>query len=267
MITNQGKTVIKNFFGQQTQQIGGALALGVGSDAATLTDTALDFEVVRIPVTAVAPDLDNNRIVFKAVLPAGQIGTIYEVGLYHTAASDQGVTLRLTDTTISTWVNAAISTSNARTSGNTVQVAASASAVVQASLDGIHADLSRFASGDSLNVALTADANTASVRISLGNDSNNFTTWTLTPSAGYNTLRQAFSAGVKTGNPDFSAITWIAIGVTAKAAGATNVYVDDVRMEALITGDELVARTVLTTPKTVDTTIPTEVEYSLGISV
>lgn len=87
MIVNTGKDVIRQFFGGQTRQIGGAIALGTGTTAPALGNTSLVAEVYRINVTSVSADLANNRIVFKAVVPAGiaTLPTINEIGLIYTA--------------------------------------------------------------------------------------------------------------------------------------------------------------------------------------
>lgn len=83
MIVTTGKTVIKNFFGGQVHRIGGSIALGTGTTAAALSQTALVTEVTRFNVDSVSPDLINNRIVFKGTLQPGLITTIYEIGLFY----------------------------------------------------------------------------------------------------------------------------------------------------------------------------------------
>lgn len=82
MITNLGKTVIVNYFGGQVAHIGDVIALGTGTTAASLTDTSLATEVTLVPVSSIAADTANNRIIFKATIPAASMTTISEVGLY-----------------------------------------------------------------------------------------------------------------------------------------------------------------------------------------
>lgn len=84
MITNLGKTAILNYFGGQAPHIADYIAVGTGMTAPTGNDTMLDTEVVRMPVTSIAADLANSRIVFKAQLLPGRVtGDIMEVGLYN----------------------------------------------------------------------------------------------------------------------------------------------------------------------------------------
>jgi hypothetical protein len=84
MITNLGKTAILNYFGGQAAHIADYIAVGTGMTMPTANDTALATEVVRMPVTSIAADLANARIVFKAQLLPGRLdGNITEVGLYN----------------------------------------------------------------------------------------------------------------------------------------------------------------------------------------
>lgn len=84
MITTVGKQVIVNYFGGQVPTIGDTLALGTGTTAASVNDTALATEVTRVKVTSISADTANARIIFKAVVPPNAIPLIKEVGLYST---------------------------------------------------------------------------------------------------------------------------------------------------------------------------------------
>lgn len=83
MIVNDGKTQIKQYFGGQVAMIANSIALGSGTTAETPTDTSLQTEVYRIPVTSISADLDNNRIVFKAVIQPGYLTSFTELGLFY----------------------------------------------------------------------------------------------------------------------------------------------------------------------------------------
>lgn len=82
MIVTTGKTVITNFFGGQVLHIADSIALGTGTTAVTLADTGLQTEVVRLPVSSISADTANNKIIFKATLPAGSMTTISEIGIF-----------------------------------------------------------------------------------------------------------------------------------------------------------------------------------------
>ena len=85
MITNDGKTVIRQFFGGQVKNIADFIAVGTGTTPVAVGHTALTTEAARAKVTSVRADLDNNRIVFKATLPPPpqSVFTITEVGILH----------------------------------------------------------------------------------------------------------------------------------------------------------------------------------------
>jgi len=82
MITKNGSNIIKRVFAGQLPQIAGSMAFGTGATPETVDDTELEAEVVRVSITSIGADLDNNRIVFKASIAPGAIPTITEVGLY-----------------------------------------------------------------------------------------------------------------------------------------------------------------------------------------
>lgn len=266
MITNQGKTVVNSFFAGQTRQLGGALVFGTGTTAASSSDKGMGFEVLRVPLTSTAADLGNNRVVYKATIPAGLVSQISEVGLLHQYAPDSGRNIKITE--IAGWVNATITPTNARAHAHSVQVSANASATVTATLTGaVSYDLSTFGQSDLVSLAGTADANTASVAVSLGSDSSNYYTWNFTPAVGYTTVQKSFSTATTTGSPVLASVAFASIKVTAKAGGTTQFYLDGFRMDKATTTDELVARTVLGSIKSIDQNIPTDIEYSLGVSI
>lgn len=264
MITTLGKTNIKNFFGGQTTVIGGSLAVGTGGTPEQLSDTGLEFEVLRVDVT-VAPDLDNGRIVFKGTLPAGSVGTIYELGLYNSVTLTNDIMINLAS---ANWTNASLVTTNSRVAANAIEVTASANTTTTAELStDLGQDASAFLATDSIVVAFTGDSNLSALKVRLGNSAAAYREFSFTPGSGYTVARQNVSTGTDTGTVDMASISYAAIVATAGAGGATTVYLDGLRFESNTGVAQLVARKVLDTPEPVDATIPTEVEYSLDIIV
>lgn len=267
MITNNGKEVITKFFGLQVPRIGASLALGTGTAAAAPGDFKLAFETLRIPVTAVAADLLNNRIVFKGSVPAGRIATIYELGLFHEGLqATRTQQFGLFQGGFATWDAGTFVVTNARRGVTSLKIDAGANATTQAAISDQGIDLSGYSANDSVVVGFTADANTASVRLRLGNDSGTYREFLYNaPVVGYNTMRANLGAGTDIGTVDLAKISYVAVGATAKAGGATSVYLDGIGIEDNRVADGMVARVVLGTPSSVDVNIPTEIEYSLGI--
>jgi hypothetical protein len=270
MITNGGKTIIKRFFARQVAQIAGSLALGVGTAAPALTDTRVQFEVVRVPVSSINADIDNSRLVFKATLTPGLIGTIYEIGVYPLV---QPATMRNLDLTssLATWTNSTLNATNARAGALAVKIDYVANGTTTAELTGLNEDFSMFNDVDSFAAAYYAGANLSSVSVRMGTDSSNYFAFSLAaPVANsYNVSRLNKSAATKVGTPDWSKITYIAVRPSATAAGGGSIWFDGMRFEdnPLQNDNLLVARSVLLTPKVVDTTINTDIEYSLGINI
>jgi hypothetical protein len=269
MITTAGKTIIKQFFGGETGRIGGAIALGVGATAATLADSRLSFEATRAQVTAVSSDLANNRIVFKATIKPGLIGTIYEAGLYQAVSGiDRSKALSLLSR--NAWTNGTMVTTNARIGVNTVKVDAAASQTTTASVTNLSQNLAGFSGADTVAVAFFASANVSAVKLRLGNDASNYYQWNFaTPAAGYNIVRGTFTSATIVGAPNIASINYAAFVPTATAGGAASVYLDGVNVEdnTSVFDNFLVVRNVLTVPKVIDTSIPTDIELSLGITV
>ena len=268
MITDVGKEVIKKFFGLQTASIGGALVLGTGDAAADASDVQLNFEVARLQVVSVNPDLDNDRIVFKAVMPAGTINQIYEVGLLHVGDDTSSRAFGVFEGSEAEWTEGTLSTDNARRGVETLLVSASTSDSTLAELVDQSIDISSFAVTDSLAVAYTADANLSNLEVRIGADSSNYRKFTFVPDAdGYNTQRMNLSAGVDTGTVDLAAINYVAVLAVAGSGGPTDLYLDAITVEDNTSLDELVVRYVPGSPITTNTLIETEIEFSIGITV
>lgn len=266
MITNQGKGVVTNFFGRQTATLGGALAVGVSSDAPALDDETLGFEVVRVPVSSTSADLDNHRIIFKAVIPPGLVSNIYEIGLYHDGTIARARNITLTSPTAGTWTNATVVNSNYRIGTSSVNIEANANSTTTAEYVALGTDISAIA--ETLVLGFTADAYTTNLKVRLGNDASNYQEFFITGyQPGYNVIRVAWASGVGTGTVDLGKIGYVAVVISSGAQGVTNLYFDGIRIEASNPNDELVARTVLNTPVTVNTSVPTEIEYSLSVNV
>lgn len=270
MITNGGKTTIKRFFARQVGQIAGSLALGVGAQAATLSDTKLHFEVVRVPITSVSADMDNNRLVFKTQIAPGLINTAYEIGIFSSAVESSNFKALSLFGAGSTWVNGTLDATNARAGSTALKIDYVANGTTNAEFTGVAEDLSSFRDNDSFAVAFHAGANLSSVRVRMGTNSSNYYEYVIaSPTAGYNIYRANRSTATITGTPSWDNISYIAVRPSATAGGAGSIWFEGIRFEdnALDSTSLLVARSVLATPKVIDPDINTDIEYSLGINI
>lgn len=93
MITNTGRNILAKYLIGEASSYASYIAIGVGPKPLAVgepfpdfsTQTSLDFEVLRMPITSrgyVYDELGNPNIVFAAEIPGDQRYEITEVGLY-----------------------------------------------------------------------------------------------------------------------------------------------------------------------------------------
>ena len=87
MITTQGSRFIKQFLAGQSTTVIGYMSVGVGDTAASASDTDLNYELARVPVSLRTYDPVSDRLVFKGTFPEELAGRISEVALW-TAEAD-----------------------------------------------------------------------------------------------------------------------------------------------------------------------------------
>lgn len=272
MITTNGKLQIRRFMARQAPEIANYISVGTSSQAPTVSDTKLGFEVARIPVLSISADPASDRIVFRGSLPSKAINTAYEVGIWSSGPADSGRDFNvLGDSLPITWTNGTLTSVNARAHANALKIDYVANGTTNAELTGIYENFSIYQDSDSFAAAYYATTNLSAVRIRLGSDATNYYEFVLpAPVANsYNVARLARSAATKTGSPSWSAITYMAVRPTATAGGAGSVYFDGLRMESnpLDGSSVLVARTVLATPSVMDIDIDSDLEYSLKVDI
>lgn len=94
LITNIGKRAILRYLAGQVDNYASGLVVGVSSTTPNATDTALSFEVSRMPIMiSSVKDYVNFDIVYRAQLPKGLQASIREVGLVSnvTSSSTRGL--------------------------------------------------------------------------------------------------------------------------------------------------------------------------------
>lgn len=276
LLTNVGKSAIIRYMAGYSGHFGRTIRLGIGSTAASASDTALEFESVAAPVTLITPDYANTLLVFKARLDDVAAGVFSEVGL-STALPDSNNYLgsRLivgfdsgTDNyTVGTW-----NTSGVKIGIDNLRVTANASTTSTAVSSDVQVDLSGYSDLDDFKLAFTTNnANAASVFIRFYTDASNYFTYTgATPGTGFKTLTFKRSAFVATGSPSWSAITQVGVGATASAGGQVQVDFEGFRVDDKDTftdTDILVSRSVLGSPITKIAGMPLDIEYTLDLTL
>lgn len=283
MITTDGKVYIKRFLAQQVPTIAQSIGFGIGTSAESSGSTRLDFEVGRADVNLISYDFVNDKLIFKATVPAEYGGKIYEVSLF--ALSTLGANaefgsrvLTTLDSDTETWVDATsgtaatFSSTNARVGDDALRHTPSASGSKTDALKDIDLDLSGYSSADRFILALNnTNSYASSVNVKFLTDVSNYYQVNFgTPSVGYNVLEVNKGAAAVTGTPSWANITEIRITTNASAGGSPTVDYDGIRIQDLDNIEEndiMVSREVLSSPFTKVEGMTQEVEFALSISI
>jgi hypothetical protein len=277
LITTEGKRLILRYLAGQAPDLGGAIGLGAGSAAATLTDTRLTYEVDRAIVTLKNADYTNSVVIFKTTIPQEAVYKIYEACLWSTANNSlnpdySSRVLTTFDLDVEPWTNATLDATVARTSLDSVRVDAGSNATVSTRLQAA-LDLAGYSNNDVFLLAFNkVNANITDLTLAFENETGGAFKMTQSIAAlptGYNILAFAKSGFAATGSIAWSAIT--KFGVDVKA-GATAGYVvlDGLRIEdtdSLNQDYVLVSRSVLGTPLTKTAIAPMDIEYALEFNI
>lgn len=278
LLTTEGKRLILRYLAGQSPSLGGAIGLGVSSVAATVNDAVMGFEIERITVNLKNADYTNNVVLFKGTIEQDSAFSIYEAGLWSTAANDlsgefDSKLLSLFDTELEAWTNVTVDTTANRTGPDAVRVTASASSTTSPRLD-VEMDLSGYSANDTFYLAFSKPNNNINTIKLIFEDvvSGGSLYLTKTVSAlptGYNIL--AFRKGdfTSSGTISWDNITRMGFDVTAGGTGSY-VILDGLRIEDLDTPNQdfvLVSHTVLGSPLVKTSTAPMDVEYALDFNV
>lgn len=273
MITTAGKKAILEYFAGYTRTLVGSIVVGVGSSAASTTDQALDFEVLRVPITNVTIDYANEKVIFKAQIPANESLSIYEIGAHSLTPQTSAVGGRYVidfNEDNDLWSSGTWVANNSRmTSG--LQLSPTASSTATSYLDGLTMDLSAFSTVDTFTFAFySSNANTASVTYKFMTDDTNYFSkqFTSIPSAQYVILDAAKGSFSATGSPSWGNITKIQVEAVATSGGTATVIFDGFKVENLTNDREesvLIARSVLGSPITKVVGLPMDIEYGIDL--
>lgn len=273
LITTAGKRVIIDYIAGYTQRIAGAILLGIGNTAASLSDKSLNFEVSRVPVDLASADYSNNAVVFKGQVPAEQFFTVYETGiqtLYVTGQEFGSMMLLDFDSSSDDWSEGTFVTTNSR-AGEALQLTSTASTSKTANLPGLFYDLSGYSDVDQFVLAYRANnAFVASAQVRFKTDSSNYYTWTIgSPASGAYTIAAVNKSSLTaTGSPSWAEITSIDLVVTSTSGGTGSINFDALRIEdrdSVNDENVLVSRSVLGSPVTKVANIPLDVEYTITL--
>lgn len=255
--------------------MGRALAFGIGTKPEDKTDTRLQFEAGRVPVNLISYDFVNDYLVFKAELPDGFEGTIYELALYsrleNPSAGQYSSRMLATCTSNEEWTNATYSVGGSRIGGESLTHNTGPGTFILSSMSQILMDLSGFSGQDKFSFAFNALSSVSNIQFTFLTDSANYFTFNLGAlGAGYHIQEVAKNSAVTIGAPDWSTITEIQVTTTANSGLPASVQYDGIRVvdADTITPDYvMVARRVLANPYTQIAGTAQEIEFALDINI
>lgn len=283
MLTLDGKTHLKRYLAGMVPAIAESMAFGIGDRPESEGDTALQFEVSRSNISLVSYDFETDRLIFKAPVPDGFDGQVFEVALFSTAVNSVSAgfgsrLLSTLDTQTEFWVDAtdgsieAYSTTGSRLGVNSLNHSPAAGGTKTSRLSEIFLNLSGYSQSDKFVFAYNVNnANTSALRFQFLTDASNYYEIALgTQTPGYKIIESPKSTATTTGTPDWSNITEIRVSTTSNANGASSVDFDAIRIEDIDTINPdyvMVSREVLVAPYTKENGKAQDIEFSLAVNL
>lgn len=290
MLTTNGKNHIRRYLAEYVPSIAGAMAFGVGSRAAIGGDFALHFEALRSPINSRVFDFANNKLIYKATVPAEFSGVVTELGLfslYEDPKAGVGVSRLLTDIQEGEgWVNSGTAVSSTffvdldtdlnrsfpRFGTSGLRQTPAASGTANDSLTDIMLDMTSYSGADFITVALNVgNANTSTIAVRFMTDASNYYSFSVAAGgAGYKVFEFAKGGATVTGSPDWASIREIRLSTTSGGGGASDVTWDAIGLVDTDTVNldyVLVARKVLDTPIVVAANQSQEVEFTVDVTL
>lgn len=285
IITSNGKKMILEYLSGSRQNWAADMAVGAMptnalGQAPLATDTQLNFETARYPVTLKtfisATDTNPDLIVVRSTLPVDLYANIYEVGLYPTNYSNFFNSTRnniiLTDfSNLSLWNTVSGTTSINQFIGQGYGSPRIGSNSVNINTDTIY-------SSSSLNIGFSNYTNIDSLQLLVFNTAAGMVYVTLTDVSGkeqtvsfttvdnadYSVLSMAFDQNTSGINyapiSEFSAITNISISTDSNSI----LTLDAIKVSSaneISTQESLVSKSVLSNPIPKNPNIPLDIEY------
>jgi hypothetical protein len=295
MITKFGKRFLTDYIAGNSTFNTKDLALGIGTTAATESDTKLEFEFYRLPVSLGSINIEDDGIggfnyfaIYKATIPQDISGVISEIGLYpgqrkSTNSYDSKFITSFENNY--TWLDSSNNSPQLKANNTTdpflskigehmvqFDVAQSTSKEYINSI--VNIDLSGYSVNDSITIAYKKkDNNVTKIRVKLYSSDTQYYYGDFTPASGTGDKIQSISmssvfSNISSTAPDPTNITKIGIEVTAGSGGASTVYFDGLRINDEDTFDPsygLISRNILTTPLQKPSGRPVDIEYKLQL--
>ena len=278
MITNVGKKHMLNYFANKLPDRNRYIGIGIGSAAATVNDTKLEFEINKYKVYTSYIDYSTNTIIMKAELPVQLSGTITEIGLFPGSSA-----MNAYDSKFITFFNNDVVWSNgsyiedslvSKINKTSFKITSSSGTAVLAKSSNLSADLSGYSNSDSLSIAFYEnDTNLDYIELVLYSSNSDYYTYRI---EGLNAVGHrvveiplgsiAIQANA-TGSPTLD-VESFGIRVKANASTNTSVDFDGIRIndnDTFVEETGIISRAVLSTPIQKEFGSLLDIEYRLVI--
>lgn len=298
MITKFGKRFVANLLAGNVSLANRDLAFGIGSTAATESDTRLEFEFYRMPATFGSiqvdqPDPEINvfryYVVYKGTLPQDVSGEIKEIALYPGTRTsinnfDSQFIADFEDQT--SWTDSdgfsptpyddLTSPPSAKIGPRMMRVVASEGSSKEYKANVNSFDISGYSVNDTFALAYYKnDNNLSNIKIRFYSSPTAYYEATLVSSPASGTGHRLSSVNLSTmlnnpvNNPVANDISQISIIVTAISGGSATVFFDGLRINDEDTFDPtfgMIARSILSTSLNKVAGRPTDIEYKMEIT-
>jgi len=276
MITRFGKRYFTNMIAGNITSLGKDVAIGIGTSAASIDDTRLDFEWYRLPVSYGSTDIQTVNgvttytVIYKTTLPQNIAGTISEIGLYPSSRisineSDSKFISDFTDNL--TWTDEVgqnpdfeINTSTttySKIGDSVLKMVAGINDPTEYTNSESVLNLSGYSTADSITISYYKyDANLSSIKLRLYTTNSDYYEYTITPLSGTGhklqpdiPLSSVLLSPV--GTPNLASIAKIGFLITPTTGNATAVGMDGFRINDEDTFDPqfgIISRSVLSSP-------------------
>jgi hypothetical protein len=295
MITKFGKRFLTDYIAGNSTFNTKDIALGIGTTAASVNDTRLEFEFYRLPVSLGSINIEDDGVggfnyfaIYKTTIPQDVSGVISEIGLY----PGQRKSINSYDSKFITsfennytWVDSLNNSPQLKPNNTTepflskigehmVQFDVASSTSKEYTNSIVDLDLSGYSVNDSLTLSYKKrDTNLTNIRVKFYSSDTQYYYADFTPLSGtgdkiQSVLMSTIFSNTSVVAPDPANITKIGVEVTAGSGGATTVYFDGLRINDEDTFDPtygLISRSILTTPLQKPSGRPVDIEYKLQL--
>jgi len=292
MITKFGKRFITSYLANGLNFGNKDIAIGIGSQAATVNDSDMEFEFYRSGVFLGSTDIQTNTatgvttyaVVYKTTLPTDVEGIISEIGVFPSASAENTdysskYISSFEDTT--SWRDendeqpTKVSTPTPKIGSSYFSVSAPSSQSKSYALDTLF-DLSGYGVEDGMSIAFyQSDLNLDYIYVRFYSSPTNYKEirFAGATSIGHKIIPKQLSdlfnsSFSSSGVTDFANITKIEVGAKAKSSGATTVLLDGLRINddyKYNTQYGLISRSVLSQPIVKTLGVEMDIEYKINL--